>query len=91
MFKKQVRRNVEEYMDNMLVKCLKSKNHITDLEETFQTMKQYIMKLNLAKCVFRVSSGKFLGFMVLQRGLKANPEKIKAILEMQSPSNTKQL
>jgi hypothetical protein len=49
------------------------------------------MKLNLAKCVFGVSSGKFLGFMVSQRGIEANPHKIKAVLEMQPPRTIKEL
>jgi hypothetical protein len=49
------------------------------------------MKLNLAKCAFGVSSGKFLGYMVSNRGIEANPEKIQAVLDMQSPNNTKQL
>jgi hypothetical protein len=49
------------------------------------------MKLNPAKCAFGVSSGKFLGFMVSQRGIEANPEKVKAVLEMQPPKTIKQL
>jgi hypothetical protein len=49
------------------------------------------MKLNLAKCAFGVSSGKFLGYMVSNRGIEAIPEKIQDILDMQSPKNTKQL
>jgi hypothetical protein len=49
------------------------------------------MKLNLAKCAFRVSSGKFLEFMVSSRGIEANPEKIQAILDMQSPKNINQV
>jgi len=48
------------------------------------------MKLNLAKYVFDVSSGKFLGFMVSQRGIEANPEKVSTVLSMQSPQTTKQ-
>ena len=53
-----------------------------DLEETFDTLKQYNMKLNPSKCAFGVSSRKFLGFMVLNRGIEANPDKIQAILDM---------
>jgi ribonuclease HI len=91
MFKDQIGRNVEVYVDDMLVKSLKSKDHLTDLEETFGILRHYKMKLNPAKCAFGVSSGKFLGFMVSHRGIEANPEKIKAVLEMESPQNTKQL
>ena len=53
-----------------------------DLEETFDTLRQYNMKLNPSKCAFGVSSRKFLGFMVLNRGIEANPDKIQAILDM---------
>ena len=49
------------------------------------------MKLNPSKCAFRVSSGKFLGFMVSQRGIEANPEKIQAILDMEPPKNIKEV
>jgi hypothetical protein len=91
MFKSQIGRNVEVYVDNMLVKSLKSEDHLADLEETFGILRHYKMRLNPAKCAFGVSSGKFLGFMVSHRGIEANPEKIKAVLEMESPQNTKQL
>ena len=64
MFSKQIGRKVEVYVDNMLVKSKEDEDHLDDLKETFNTLKQYSMKLNLAKCTFGVSSGKFLGFMV---------------------------
>ena len=63
MFSKQIGRNMEMYMDDMLVKS-KELTHLDDLKETFTTLKQYQMKLNPTKCVFGVASGKFLGFMV---------------------------
>ena len=49
------------------------------------------MKLNLSKCAFRVASGKFLGFMVSKRGIEANPEKVRAILEMTLPKTLKEV
>ena len=52
-------------------------------------LKQYSIKLNLPKYAFGVSLGKFLGFMVSQRGIEANPEKVKAILEVSSPKTVK--
>ena len=64
MFSKQIGRNMEVYVDDMLVKSKKELTHLDDLKETFATFKQYQMKLNLNKCVFGVASGKFLGFMV---------------------------
>ena len=78
-------------MDDMLVKSLDERKHLDDLQETFNTLRQYNMKLNLSKCAFGVASGKFLGFMVSHRGIKANPEKIKAILDMKPPQNIKEV
>lgn len=82
MFKKQIGRNVEVYIDDMLVKSKEEEDHLDDLKEMFNTLRQHNMKVNPSKCVFGVSSGKFLGFMVSQRGIEANLEKVKAILEM---------
>jgi len=91
MLREQIGKNVEVYVDNILVKTKKVASYITDLEETFNTLRGYKMKLNPAKCAFGVSSGKFLGFMVSQRGIEANPEKVSAVLNMQSLRTTKQL
>ena len=73
MFAPQIGRNVQVYVDNMLVKSLREEDHLKDLKETFDTLRSYNMKLNLGKCAFGVTTGKFLGFMVLQRGIEANP------------------
>ena len=91
MFRHQIRRNVEVYMDDMLVKNQDEGKHLDDLQETFNTLRQYNIKLNPSKCAFGVASGKFLGFMVSHRGIEANPEKIKAILDMKSPQNIKEV
>ena len=76
MFRPQIGRNVEVYVDDMLVKSLGKGKHLDDLQETFDTLRQYNIKLNPSKCAFGVSSGKFLGFMVSHRGIEANPNKI---------------
>ena len=91
MFSKQIGRNMEVYMDDMLVKSKEAKTHLEDLQETFDTLRRYRMKLNPAKCVFGVSLGKFLSFMVSQRGIKANLEKVRAILDMASPKMVKEV
>ena len=62
-----------------------------DLQETFDTLRQYKMKLNLSKCAFGVSSEKFLRFMVSQKGIEANLDKIQAILNMEPPRNIKEV
>ena len=62
-----------------------------DLKETFDTFCSYNMKLNLSKCAFRVTAGKFPGFMVSQRGIEVNPDKIQAIIEMAPSKNVKEV
>ena len=71
---------MEVYIDDMLVKSTTAELHIAHLSEAFQILRNYNMKLNLAKCAFGVSAEKFLGFIVNHRGIKANPNKIKAVL-----------
>ena len=91
MFAHQIGRNVQVYMDDMLVKSLRENNHLDDLQETFDTLRLYNMKRNPSKCVFGVIAGKFLGFMVSQRGIKVNPEKVRAIMELKPPRMMKEV
>ena len=76
MFRPQIRWNVEVYVDDMLMKSQDEGKHLDDLQETFDTFRQYNMRLNPNKSAFEVSSRKFLGFMVPHRGIEANPKKI---------------
>ena len=87
MFAHQIGRNVQIYVDDMLVKSRKEDDHLDDLRETFNTLCSYNMKLNLGKCAFRVMAGKFPRFMVSQRGIEVNLNKIQAIIEM-APQKT---
>ena len=82
MFRPLIGWNVEVYVDDMLVKILVEKKHLDDLQETFDMLKLYNMKLNPSKCAFGILSRKFLGFMVSHRGIEVNPNKIRAILNM---------
>ena len=91
MFRPQIGRNVEVYVDDMLVKSLDEEEHLDNLQETFDTLRRFSMKSNPSKCVFGVSLGKFLGFMVSHREIEANPEKIKAILNMKPPQSIKEV
>ncbi|KAL0413040.1 UNVERIFIED_CONTAM: hypothetical protein Sradi_1505700 [Sesamum radiatum] len=79
-------RNMEVYVDDMLVKSKKAEEHVKDLEETFSVLRKYKLKLNPAKCAFGVQGDRFLGFMVTQREIEANPLKIKAIIDMKDPT-----
>ena len=91
MFAKQIGKTMEVYVDDMLVKSLKAPDHVKDLEETFALLRKYKMKLNPNKCAFGVESGKFLGFIVNQHRIEANPEKIRALMEIKSPRRVKEV
>jgi hypothetical protein len=85
----QIGSNVLTYVDDIIVKSTKQENHVADLQETFAHFKQAGLKLNPEKCVFRVNKGEFLGCLVSTKGIKANPNKIKAILRMEPPNSKK--
>ena len=91
MFQKQIGTTMEVYIDDMLVKSPTAKLHIAHLSEAFQILREYNMKLNPTKCAFGVSAGKFLGFIVNNREIEANPYKIKVVLDMPSPSGIKEV
>ena len=91
MFQKQIGITMEVYIDDMLVKSTIAELHIAHLSEAFQILRNYNMKLNPAKCAFGVSAGKFLGFIVNHRGIEANLDKIKAVIDMPSPSGIKEV
>ena len=89
MFRPLVSKTMEVYIDDMLVKSKEHSDHATHLQEAFEILRAYNMKLNPSKCVFGVSAGRFLGFMVTQRGIEANPTQLKAILEYPAPNSRK--
>jgi hypothetical protein len=87
--KTQIGKNVEAYVDDVVVKTTEEDKLIIDLTETFANLREFQWKLNPTKCVFGVPSGLLLGFMVGHRGIEANPAKIDAIRKMAKPSNKK--
>ena len=89
MFRPLLGRTMEVYIDDMLVKSKERPDHATHLQEAFELLKAYGMKLNPSKCAFGVSAGRFLGFMVTQRGIEANRAQLKAILESPAPNSRK--
>ena len=80
---------MEVYIDDMLVKSKERPNHTTHLQQAFELLRAYGMKLNPIKCAFGVSAGQFLGFMMTQRGIEANLAQLQAILESPAPSSRK--
>nr|CAH66330.1 H0813E03.7 [Oryza sativa] len=87
----QLGNNVEAYVDDIVVKIKTCDSLIDDLRETFDNLRRYHLMLNREKCTFEVPSGKLLGFLVSGRGIEANPEKIKAIENMKSPTRLKEV
>src|SRR4051812_12664308 len=87
----QLSRNLHVYVDDLVVKSVKGVTLLDDLRETFANLRTYQIKLNPEKCVFGVLAGKLLGFLVSERGIECNPEKIAAIERMEQPKNLKQV
>jgi hypothetical protein len=85
----QLHRNVEAYMDNVIIKTRAHDEFIPSLEKTFNSLRKFRWKLYPTKCVFGVPQGKLLGFIVSHRGIEANPEKITAITDMDAPQTIK--
>jgi hypothetical protein len=88
-FADQLHRNVEAYVDDMVIKTRNPDGLIADLKETFSSLCRFRWKLNPTKCVFGIPSRKLLGFIVSNRGIEANPVKISAITDMGAPTTIK--
>jgi len=84
-------RNVQAYVDDMVVTSQQREQHVADLEELFTTTAKYKLKLNPKKCVFGVDAGKFLGFLLTERGIEANTKKRTPIIGMRSPISMKEV
>lgn len=91
VFEKQIGKKMEAYVDDLVVKSQTGEEMIADLEETFGNLRRVNMKLNPGNCSFGMKRGKFLGHMVDGHDILANPEKVKAVLNMRSPQTPKQL
>lgn len=89
IFKHLIGKTMEVYIDDMLAKSLDKADHIAYLKEAFEVLRTHTVMLNPAKCTLGVGSETFLGLMVIKRGIEANPDKIKAILDMESPKTVK--
>lgn len=82
---------METYIDDMLIKSIKAIDHIKELEEAFKILRCYQMKLIIPKCIFGVTSSKFLRFLDTNQGIEANLGKIKAILNIKYPFTKKEV
>ena len=91
MFESQFGKNIEIYIDNMVLKSKAVSEHLGDLGDILEVLRKYKLRLNASKCLFGVGSGKFLSYMVNYRRNEVNPNQIKAINNLQSPQNPKKV
>ena len=91
MFESQMGKNIEVYIDDMVVKSKIPSEHIGDLTNIFKILKEHKLCLNASKCSFGVGSSKFLGYMVIHQGIEVNPDHIKVINNLQPPRNPKEV
>ena len=91
MFESLLGKNIEIYIEDMVVKSKMVSEHLGDLRIIFEVLRNYKLRLNASKCSFGVGSGKFLGYMVTHREIEINPNQIKAINNLRSPRNLKEV
>ena len=91
MFEPHLGKNIEIYIDDMVVKSKAQSEHINDLGNIFEILRKHKLRLNASKCSFGVGLGKFLGYMVIHCGIEVNPDQIKAINNLQPPQNPKEV
>ena len=91
MFESQLGKNIEVYIDDMVMKSKVVSEHVGDLMEIFEILRKHKLRLNASKCSFGVGSDKFLGYMVIHRGIELNPDQVKAINSLQPPRNPKEV
>ncbi|KAJ1685137.1 hypothetical protein LUZ63_016527 [Rhynchospora breviuscula] len=89
LFQEELGKIMEAYIDDMVVKSCSGKDHVEHLDKVFAKMKAVGMRLNPKKSFFCLGSGKFLGFIVSQRGIEIHPSKCRAIMEMEAPKTVK--
>ena len=90
-FQSQIGRNLEAYVDDMVIKSSTEKALLADVAETFDNLRRIKMKLNPKKCSFAVEGGKFLGYMITSEGIRMNPAKTKVVLNMASPRTPREM
>ena len=91
MFEAQMGKNIEVYIDDMVVKSKIVSEHIGDLTSIFRILREHKLRLNASKCFFGVGSGKFLAYMVTHRGIEVNPDQVKVINNLQPLRNPREV
>ncbi|RDX82658.1 Retrovirus-related Pol polyprotein from transposon 17.6, partial [Mucuna pruriens] len=91
IFREIIGVNIEVYVDDMVVKSTEAKRHREALRRVFGIFRKHQLRLNPEKCSFGVHAGKFLGFMLTERGIEVNPDKCQAVIKMRSPQNVREV
>ena len=91
MFEPQLGKNIEVYIDDMVVKSKVVSEHVGNLRGIFEILREHKLRLNTSKCSFGIRSGKFLGYMITHRGIEVNPNQVKAINSLQPLWNPKEI
>jgi hypothetical protein len=91
LFHDMMHKEIEVYVDDMIAKSKKGEDHVEVLRKLFERLRKYELRLNPAKCSFGVKSGKRLGFVVSDRGIMVDPDKIRVIQAMSSPKTEKEI
>ena len=91
MFQDKIKRTIEVYIDDMVVKSKQEVRHMEDLQGVFEVLRQHKLRLHAEKCTFGVGAGKFLGYLITGRGIKVNPNQIEVVKRLKPPSNPKEV
>ena len=91
MFEPQLGKNIEIYIDDMVVKRKVVSKHLGDLGNIFDVLRRHKLRLNASKCSFGMGLSKFLGYMIMHRGIEDNLDQIKAINDLKLPRNAKEV
>jgi len=91
LFHDMIHKEIEVYVDHKIAKSRSEEEHLVNLRKLFERLRKFKLRLNPAKCTFGVRSGKLLGFIVSQRGIEVDPDKVRAIREMPHPRTKKEV
>jgi len=91
LFHDMMHKEIEVYVDDMIAKSKIEEKYIVNLQKLFERLRKFKLRLNPTKCTFGVKSGKLLGFIVSQKGIEVDPDKVRAILEMLIPPIEKEV
>ncbi|PKI50757.1 hypothetical protein CRG98_028899 [Punica granatum] len=91
LFHDMMHKEIEVYVNNMIAKSKEEEGHLVNLKQLFERLKKYKLRLDPVKCTFGVKSGKLLGFVVSEKSIEVNPDKVKAIMELPPPSTMREV